>query len=101
MWISTHSSLLRFDERSIGTVHLVVKATGVAKVVSVAVPPPEGGGGGPAVDALSTLWKKENKQVRVRYQSEGNKNVNPKRILKSIIGCSKLPYHGFPLYVKQ
>ena len=36
----TDQSSFRFDERSVGAVHLVVEAAGVAEIVSSPVPPP-------------------------------------------------------------
>lgn len=48
-------SLLRFDERSVLSVHLVVEATGVAQVVAVPVPTPKGRRRRSAVDAFPTL----------------------------------------------
>lgn len=38
----THQSTLRLDQRSILAIHLVVKATGVAEVVSRTVTAPKG-----------------------------------------------------------
>ncbi len=53
-----------FNERSVGAVHLVVEAAGVAQVVAVTVPSPERGRGSCAVDAFTAFWKnKRPKQV--------------------------------------
>lgn len=46
---------LGFDERSILAVHLVVKAAGVAQVMSSAVPSPQGRGGGSTVYTFTSL----------------------------------------------
>lgn len=51
----SYQAFLRFDERPVDAVHLVVKAAGVAQVVSGAVPAPQRRGHGAAVDALSAL----------------------------------------------
>lgn len=51
----TYQAFLRFDERPVDTVHLVIEAAGVAQVVSGPVPAPKWRGDGAAVDTLSAL----------------------------------------------
>ena len=51
----THQASLGFDERSVDAVHLVIKSTSVAQVVTSTIPPPEGGWHCPTVHALSPL----------------------------------------------
>ena len=54
----THQAPLRFDERPIGAIHLVVEAAGVAEVVPIPIPSPQRGRSCSAVDALPTLCTK-------------------------------------------
>lgn len=51
----THQPPLRFDERSVDAVHLVVQSAGVAQVVACPISPPQGGRHRPAVHTLSPL----------------------------------------------
>lgn len=53
----THQPSLRFDERSVDAIHLVVQSAGIAQIVASPIPPPEGGRHRPAVHTLSTLSK--------------------------------------------
>lgn len=53
--VLAYQPALRFNERPVDAVHLVVEATGITQVVSCPVPPPEWGGHGPAVDTLSAF----------------------------------------------
>lgn len=53
--LQTHHSLLGLDEGPAEAVHFGVEPTGVAQVVSGAVPPPQRGLDGAAVDALPAL----------------------------------------------
>ena len=54
----TYQSPLWLDKRSIGPIHLVVEAAGIAEVVAIAVPPPQRGGGGATVHALTAFCNK-------------------------------------------
>lgn len=51
----SHQPFLRFDERPVDAVHLVVEAAGVAQVVPGTVSAPQRRGHGAAVDALPAL----------------------------------------------
>lgn len=51
----THQSSLRFDQRPIDPVHLVVETAGVTQVMTRPVPPPQRSGHRPAVHTLPTL----------------------------------------------
>ncbi len=57
-----------FDERSVGAVHFVVEAAGVAQVVAVAVTSPERGRGSCTVNAFTAFCK----QKRSKVDSEGH-----------------------------
>ena len=52
-----HQSPLGFDERPVLAVHLVVEATSVAEIVTIAVPSPQRSGGRATVHTLATLCK--------------------------------------------
>jgi len=71
--LGTYQASLRLDEGSILAVHLVVKATGVAEVVTGAVPSPEGCRCGAAIHALATLYRDSHpngtKIILIRRQS--------------------------------
>ena len=55
--LCTHQSPLGFDERPVLAIHLVVEATSVAEIVTIAVPSPQRGGGRATVHTLATLCK--------------------------------------------
>ena len=55
--LCTHQSPLGFDERPVLAVHLVVEATSVAEIVTIAVPSPQRSGGRATVHTLATLCK--------------------------------------------
>lgn len=53
--VLSYQSFLRFDERPVDPVHLVVEATGVTEVVARAISAPQWCGDGAAVDAFPAL----------------------------------------------
>lgn len=53
--LGSHQPLLRFDQRPVDAVHLVIKAAGVAQVMSGSVSAPQRRRHGPAVHALAAL----------------------------------------------
>lgn len=76
----THQPSLRFDERSVDAVHLMVQSTCIAQVVAGTIPPPEGGRHRPAVHTLSSL-SKVIKQVW--WRMTGEKYDKPKHLFFS------------------
>lgn len=66
-----YQAFLRFDQRPVDAVHLVIQAARVAQVMSGPVPAPQRRGHGAAVDALAALtgnvihqfWSKEKKKL--------------------------------------
>ena len=53
----THQAALGLHQGPVGSVHLVVEATSVAEIVTIAVPSPQRSGGRATVHTLATLCK--------------------------------------------
>ena len=50
-----YQSPLGLDERPVLSVHFIIETTGIAEIVTIAVPPPQRSRGRPAVHTLSSL----------------------------------------------
>ena len=51
----THQPSFGLHERTIGSVHFIIETTGIAEIVTIAVPPPQRCRGRPAVHTFSSL----------------------------------------------
>ena len=52
---TTHQASLRFHERPVGSIHLVIEATGITQIVTIAITSPQWSGGRTTVHTFTTL----------------------------------------------
>ena len=55
IFLIAYQSPLGLDERPVLSVHFIIETTGIAEIVTIAVPPPQRCRGRPAVHTLSSL----------------------------------------------
>ena len=52
----TYQSSLGFDKRPVLSIHLVIEATGITEIVTIAITSPQWSGGRTTVHTFTTLW---------------------------------------------
>ena len=56
IFLIAYQSSLGLDKRPVLSVHFIIETTGIAEIVTIAVPPPQRCRGRPAVHTFSPLW---------------------------------------------